>query len=366
MAPTPFFFVGNRAVTPDQIAQQRKVAAALAATNGAPQNMWQGIEDAAGSIGGSLLDWRAGQQEAEQQQKYADALAALGDHPSRGDLVALAGNPWGNSGQDAVVQALLASDLKNSDPYTILNREKTQAEIDALKAKDVAKAPDVVELFDEKTGLPYKAAWNATTGKYEKLGGVKALSQDGLSVTTNPDGTVSIQQGAMPKLTEGQSKDAVYVTRASGALPTVDALGDKLTSLTEDVAGKVPYGGFLQSEDYQKADQAGREFLAAILRKDTGAAITQQEMEQYGSIYLPQPGDKPGKLEQKQAARRRAVKAIALGLPPQAIKALETEGVDIPDLPGTTTSPDKTAAPQGDAGWEAVPNMSNVKIRVKP
>jgi hypothetical protein len=158
-------------------------------------------------------------------------------------------------------------------------------------------------------------------------------SNTGFSVTTNPDGTVSVVQGAKP-LTEGQSKDMVFVTRAAGALPLIDELGNNLTSLGENVAGKIPYGEYLQSEGYQKAEQAGREFLAAILRKDTGAAVTDGELATYGKTYLPQPGDKPGVLEQKRVSRARAVKAIEMGLPPQAILSLEGEGVDVPEMPG--------------------------------
>jgi hypothetical protein len=182
-------------------------------------------------------------------------------------------------------------------------------------------------------------------------------SNTGFSVTTNPDGTVSVVQGAKP-LTEGQSKDMVFVTRAAGALPIVDSLGEKLTSLTEKVGGDVPLiGNYLKSEEYQQAEQAGREFLAAILRKDTGAAVTDGELATYGATYLPQPGDKPANLAQKKAARARAVKAIEMGLPPQAILSLEGEGVDVPEMPGGEGEPEAVGMPQvGDVqdGYEYV------------
>ena len=179
---------------------------------------------------------------------------------------------------------------------------------------------------------------------------LKAQKGDGLSVQTNPDGTVSVTQGGngMPKLTEGQSKDAVYVTRGSGALPILDELGNNLTSLGESVAGNVPFGQYLQSDEYQQADQAGREFLSAVLRKDTGAAITDQEMSIYGKTYLPQPGDKPGMLEQKKGARSRALKAIGLGLPTAAVVGLEEAGVTIPGLSDGAADADEAGPP---AGW---------------
>ncbi|KAB0680161.1 hypothetical protein [Aureimonas leprariae] len=78
----------------------------------------------------------------------------------------------------------------------------------------------------------------------------------------------------------------------------------------------LPFGNFFTSSDYQQADQAGREFLASVLRKDSGAAITDQEMAIYGKTYLPQPGDGAEVLQQKRAARRQALSAIETGLGP--------------------------------------------------
>lgn len=89
-------------------------------------------------------------------------------------------------------------------------------------------------------------------------------------------------------------------------------------------------GNYLTSKDYQVARSAGTEFLQALLRKDTGAAIQPFEMAEYGSVYLPQPGDKPERLAYKKEARHRAVAAIEAGMPAQAIvaqeKALSTSG----------------------------------------
>ena len=71
------------------------------------------------------------------------------------------------------------------------------------------------------------------------------------------------------------------------------------------------------------AEQAGKEFLQAILRKDTGAAITPAETSEYGSVYLPRPGDTPELLAQKRVSRMRALEAIKAGMPPAAILAQE-------------------------------------------
>jgi hypothetical protein len=156
--------------------------------------------------------------------------------------------------------------------------------------------------------------------------------QGGTSLSVGPDGSVSFQQGGAAKpLTEGQSKDTVYATRANAALPKLEAYEQSLLSLGESVAGNVPVlGNFMQSEEYQLGRDAGLDFLIAVLRKDTGAAVTPSEEQFYGRIFLPQPGDKPSVVEAKRHRRAMAVAAIEAGMPPQALenmaRALATDG----------------------------------------
>src|SRR5690606_31934918 len=118
--------------------------------------------------------------------------------------------------QKEMAKTLLARELEQAkqaaDP-------KRRLEIQKLE-RDLARGdePKVVELFDEQTGQPYKATYDPDTKSFKRVGGVKAPS--GMQITTNPDGTVSITQGAVGgagKLTEQQSKDMVFVTRANGS-----------------------------------------------------------------------------------------------------------------------------------------------------
>ncbi|MEC9361904.1 MAG: hypothetical protein VYC42_01650 [Pseudomonadota bacterium] len=147
----------------------------------------------------------------------------------------------------------------------------------------------------------------------------RAVGGQGLSVTL-PDGTVVQQGGAPVKMTEQQSKDLVYFTRGQSALQSLDPIADELAIPTQAAAGAVPLvGNAMVSSRYQQAEQAGREFLASILRKDTGAAVTRQEFELYGKTFLPQPFDSREVLAQKQRARAVALDAIRKGLGPAEI-----------------------------------------------
>jgi hypothetical protein len=165
---------------------------------------------------------------------------------------------------------------------------------------------------------------------------IQGGAANGISLSVGPDGSVQFNQGGAAKpLTEAQSKDTVYATRAEGSLPTLDKYDTALAGIGDVLLDNDPTGIVrqrAQSDEYQLARQAGEEFLQAILRKDTGAAITKDEQVLYGQTYLPQPGDGPEVIEQKRQSRQRALAALKSGMTPQAIiqqeKALKDGGFD--------------------------------------
>lgn len=156
-------------------------------------------------------------------------------------------------------------------------------------------------------------AWKANLSK-----------QKGMTVSYDPVNGFQMTQGdvdkAPPKLTEAQSKDINFLTRAKKAESDLVPVEKELTSWAQKQAQGLPLdmGNYTVSEDYKKAQQAGREILAIILRKDTGAAVTPSEFETYSKIYLPQPGDGPDIIAAKRQSRQTAIKAIQSGLGPLA------------------------------------------------
>lgn len=169
--------------------------------------------------------------------------------------------------------------------------------------------------------------------------------------TGNPIVTTGSAKPVKP-FTESQSKDVVYATRAKGALAALDPVAQSLTGRVDQALGAVPLGlgRGLQSDSYQLAEQAGLEFLQAVLRKDTGAAITQGETDSYGKVYLPQPGDSDVRLEAKRAARARAVAALEAGMSSSQILATELALGRGVQQSGTTDSG------QAPAGFEDIWN----------
>lgn len=292
---------------------------------GSPEKAAQAWFAGEGGVGTDRQD-SLGTSVPEYSQKFAQALGG-GSGASQGVQMAQSA-PAGTDGllpPPDVMRGLLANKgtrefgiliareaqkARRGDPEAALRMEKLRLEVE----KERTQAPGLVELFDEATGQPYKARYNPQTGEYDRVGGIKAPSGSELSI--GPNGEVTFRQGSgLGKVTEAQSKDINYFQRGRATLPTINEFEKALASPQEAVAGSVPYiGNFMISPDYQRGLQAGREFLAAILRKDTGAAVTKAEFDLYGPMFLPTPGDSEEVLGQKRVARERAMQAIQTGL----------------------------------------------------
>jgi hypothetical protein len=257
------------------------------------------------------------QQGIESRETAAQKNATAQWLRSRGREDLAAALEAGASAQDVLAEA-----LRPADPMAAINLEKAQLELEGLRNPQ----PEFRRATPEEA-----AAYGAQSGQFGPDGRFYAVDvPQGMTIESDGQGGFRLIQGpgaatAKP-LTEAQSKDVVFATRAQGALAVLDPVAEELTNLGSRAAELDPTGvirGNVQSPEYQVAKQASDEFLQAILRKDTGAAITPAEQALYGVTYLPQPGDGPAVLEAKRAARQRAVAAIEGGMSAAQIIAQE-------------------------------------------
>jgi len=113
------------------------------------------------------------------------------------------------------------------------------------------------------------------------------------------------------KLTEGEGKSTGFFGRMLASNDVINKFEQEGLNLGQTLAGGVPLvGNFMVSENYQQLKNAQEDFLKAILRKESGATITDEEMASYGPIYFPQPGDSQQVIEQKRRNRERQVEAM--------------------------------------------------------
>lgn len=324
--------------------QQMAQPAAQSAPQGIPAE-FAGSQQLANARGGIVPALMGGTAASPEQVAQARALGASQPQPqpqgqdNRSLIAELLGNPYtAEAGQQLLMQEMQRRQ-EASDPVRQMEMEKQRLELDSLRnpQKNLinagdgqlydptsqqwitapnggGKAPQVVELFDEATGQPYKATWNAETKQYERVGGVKARS--GMQLTTNPDGTVTLTEGAiggLPKLTEAEGRNSGFYGRGVESQKILNDLESEGTSILNKVAGAIPVvGNYLQGEGAQKYGQAKRDFINAVLRRESGAVISPEEFANAEQQYFPQPGDGPEVIEQKRRNRDTTIQGLKI------------------------------------------------------
>ena len=119
--------------------------------------------------------------------------------------------------------------------------------------------------------------------------------------------------GAKP--TADQSNAVGFSQRMERADAIMGSLQGKQPGTGSMLAGAVPFiGGWTQrqvmSQEQQQFKQAAEDWIRAKLRKESGAAIGEREMEQEYQTYFPMPGDAANVITQKAEARRVATQAM--------------------------------------------------------
>jgi hypothetical protein len=114
-------------------------------------------------------------------------------------------------------------------------------------------------------------------------------------------------------MNESEARNAGFADRMalSNAILSDPKITQESMSLTQRGAGQIPIAGnFLTSKEFKSADQAKRDFINAILRRESGAVIADSEFANADLQYFPQPGDTPEVLAQKAANREAAIQGV--------------------------------------------------------
>jgi hypothetical protein len=112
-------------------------------------------------------------------------------------------------------------------------------------------------------------------------------------------------------LTDAQSLSLGYVQRMNDANATITELGSKMTGILSNISGLKWFPNALKSDERQQYEQAERNFVNAVLRRESGAAISPSEFDSAAKQYFPQPGDGQPVIEQKTQNRLRVISSMA-------------------------------------------------------
>ena len=97
---------------------------------------------------------------------------------------------------------------------------------------------------------------------------------------------------------------------------------------------------FAKSADFQSMEQAQRNFLNAVLRKESGAVISPSEFEEGRKQYFRQPGDSPEVVKQKAQNRALVVNSFIQG----SGKAYIPNNLSTPSAPSGQITPEQAIA----------------------
>jgi len=211
------------------------------------------------------------------------------------------------------------------------------------------------KMATENWSQPYKVGGeflqrNANTGEIRKAYGTtdgdKAPSGYTYSADANGQKILKAIPGGPADKTLSPNKEQsdayTYSTRMESADKIINSLEGKYDpfSINIKTSGKtalIPGGEtaankYLLNANDQKAEQAQRNFINAVLRRESGATIQPSEFDSANQQYFNQPGDSPEVKAQKKANRREAIEGLKRAAGPTGNKSTESTVIDFKDL----------------------------------
>jgi hypothetical protein len=160
--------------------------------------------------------------------------------------------------------------------------------------------------------------FNKFTGDFkDNVGGADAPRN-------GPTGFPGLQPGT--KMAEADKKNYIGASQMAENLPVLEGIvaggyrpdrvdllarGPGLPSWQGRLQGITPRG--LGDEQAGMYFDTGGKLLTAILRPESGGAITKEEWEQYGPLYLPWAGDSEEQVQRKVESLRQYMERLARG-----------------------------------------------------
>jgi hypothetical protein len=197
----------------------------------------------------------------------------------------------------------------------VVNKAGNVRYLDGVKAPAAAPAavtPTTIVkdgrrvVIDARTGREIGAAPESSPLVVNYGSPVAGVDEQGNPVFFQPSkggGQPAIVPGVRPSpkgMNEAQAKAAGFADRLVEASPLLDT---SPPSVGASVLSGLPGGNFALTPNQQSFLQAERNFINAVLRRESGAVISDEEFDNARKQYIPQPGDSQQVLEQKRRNR---------------------------------------------------------------
>ena len=191
-----------------------------------------------------------------------------------------------------------AAEKKIADSVSFQNSIKLR-QLDAQIAQDKQNATYALNAMADNPGAGIKP-----TDTPEVIG-----AKVGKVTPIRPTGPIVPVTPKEKPLTVAQLTAKGYYDRVVEADRIITAIGGKFTGIMSYVSQYVP--NVLKSSERQQYEQAQRNFINAILRPESGAAISESEFTNASKQYFPQPGDSKAVVAQKSANRQTKIQGLA-------------------------------------------------------
>lgn len=111
---------------------------------------------------------------------------------------------------------------------------------------------------------------------------------------------------------KGVKNTGVVRSAIAGTVGMTPFVGENLAHGVNATMNVLPSALGGPSAEQQQVDAARKNFITAVLRKESGAAISASEFYNEAQKYFPQPGDSDAVVAQKRHARDTAIKAMEI------------------------------------------------------
>lgn len=242
------------------------------------------------SIAEGLLAGR-GAQKANQQEMLANLLtdAKISD---------LTGGPFKGTG---MVNQAWNTIYKLADK--VKDGTATDDELSLYKtAEQIVSKPSVETRTDPATSETYTVK---VAGADLESSGLPSFAPKEVETGRKP-----------PSFNDAQLKSSQFAVRMRDAEIILRDLEEKMgydpTTAQDYFSRMAPSGlrSFFMTPQGQRYNQAKEQFILAVMRQESGAAITQSEFEDKERVLFPQVGDTPETIRQKSIARKKEIESM--------------------------------------------------------
>lgn len=282
-----------------QIKRNRRVAEMLMSNSfdASPTNPYGAIARIAQGFVGGMKDKEADKLQEQQNQTIAQLLGAEGTTP---DQLEAAGVQYENPMLVGMAGNRRQAANQAADDQWRQQRAATQ---DSQWAQSHAADENYRQQM-----LAQRGQQDIPSGYRQAQGGALEAIPGGPADPNKP-----MPARALRPTTDQANAAGFYDRiRNSNDILNDPSVTNAAMSFGQNVMNQAPMGlgNYMTSPEYQKYDQASRDFVNAVLRKESGAAISESEFQNARIQYFPQPGDTPDKIAQKAKNRQIVIEAM--------------------------------------------------------